>query len=257
MIFKGLKYNYRLPLLIAVSLFFYGTQAQTLPRQKLSGWVVDSVKKETLPGTHVVNKTTYKGTISDGDGFFEISLKLGDTLVFSSLGYQYYYFIYNDSTAPLQEVVIKMKEQNYLLEEANVVSYKLTTNKPRQMKLLKPQIPRSEDLRSDLEMLAGDLQAGGAFYRMFSSKAQQLARLRSLQLEDAYRKRLEQSNNRENVMKLTGLSVDELEAFMFYCKFTAVSMHAMNDYDFLRNVQACFRRYVKDKELENFLQQFD
>ena len=106
-------------------------------------------------------------------------------------------------------------------------------------------------------MLANQLEAGGWMYRMFSSKGEQLARLRELEIEDAYRERLQMSNNRENVIKLTGLSRDELEAFMFYCKFTTVNMNVMNDYQFLRNVQRCFREYVKDKELEGFLQQFD
>jgi hypothetical protein len=255
--FKNFKDNYRLALVTVMLLFFCTSVASAQAPLTLSGWVVDSVKKETLPGVHVVNKSTYKGTITNRDGFFEISIKLGDTVVFSILGYQYYYFIYQSDKAPLKEVVIRMQEQNYLLEEANVVAYQLTTNKPRQIRLKKPAIPSNSQLRSDLEMLASDLNAGGIIYRMFSSKGQQLARLRTLQIEDAYRQRLSQSNNRNSVMKITGLSVNELEQFMFYCKFSPVRMHSMNDYDFLRNVQSCFRAYVKEKELESFLQQFD
>lgn len=226
-------------------------------QKTLSGWVIDDVEKEVLTAVHVINKSTLKGTMTDEDGFFEIKLNFGDTVVFSNIAYQYYNFIYNDSNTALQEVIIPMEEQNYLLSEVQVTSYKLTTNKPREMVLNKPNIPASGELRNDAEILANQLEAGGWLYEMLSSKAEQLARLRQLQIEDAYRLRLEQSNNRENVIKLTGLSAEELQSFMFYCKYAPVNMRSMNDYQFLLNVQRCFRAYVKEKELEGFLQQFD
>ncbi|MGK0407852.1 MAG: hypothetical protein ACJAZH_001677, partial [Roseivirga sp.] len=57
--------------------------------------------------------------------------------------------------------------------------------------------------------------------------------------------------------KLTGLSQEELEAFMFYCKFARVNMYSLNDYEFLLSVQACYRHYVNERELEGFLDQFN
>jgi len=223
----------------------------------LSGWVLDGESQEVVPAVHVVNKNSLKGTMTDTEGYFQIRLAPGDTVVFSNIAYKFHYFVYRDSATPLREVIIQMEEQNYLLEEVPVYSYRLTTNKPRAIKLRKPAEPPPEKLRSDATMLAQDLEAGGFIYRLFSSKAQQLARLRELQIEDAYRQRLEISNNRSSVIKLTGLSRDELEAFMFYCKYAPVNMRHLNDYEFLISVQYCFREYVKEKELEGFLQQFD
>lgn len=175
--------------------------------------------------------------------------------MFSNIAYQYFYFIYRDSVT-LEEIVVPLKEQNYLLDEAAVTSYKLTTNKPRAIELSRPSEPRSADLRSDAAMLSTDLEAGGFLYELFSRKASQLAALRRLQVEDAYRQRLEMNNNREAVIKLTGLNREELEAFMFYCKYS-VRMRHMNDYQFLLSVQRCFRNYVKERELEEFLNQWD
>lgn len=226
-------------------------------QQILSGWVIDEKKKTVLNDVHVINKTTLKGTMTDERGFFEIKLSFGDTVVFSNIAYQYYNFIYQDSSTALEEVVIEMKEQNYLLNEVQVTTYKLTSNKPREMVLSKPNTPTNRELRDDSKILANELRAGGWLYQLLSSKASQLARLRQLQIEDAYRQRLEQSNNRESVIKLTGLSMEELESFLFYCKFAPINMYSMNDYQFLLNVQRCFRAYVHEKELEGFLQQFD
>lgn len=81
--------------------------------------------------------------------------------------------------------------------------------------------------------------------------------LAQLKAEDAYREKLEESNNRGSVVQLTGLSKDELEAFMFYCKFAPVRMQSLNDYEFLISVQQCYRLYVKEHEMESFLEQFD
>lgn len=238
--------------LLLMALATFGQSQQTL-----SGWVLDEKEKKVLKDVHVINKTSLKGTMSDDRGFFEIKLNFGDTVVFSNIAYQYYNFIYNDSSTALSEVIIEMKEQNYLLSEVQVTTYKLTSNKPREMILNKPSVPDSRELRSDVDILANELQAGGWLYEMLSSKAHQLAKLRQLQIEDAYRKRLEQSNNRESVIKLTGLNMEELESFLFYCKFAPINMYSMNDYQFLLNVQRCFRAYVHEKELEGFLQQFD
>lgn len=226
-------------------------------QQMLNGWVIDEREKTVLNDVHVINKSTLKGTMTNERGFFEIKLSYGDTVVFSNIAYQYYNFIYKDSSSALEDVIITMKEQNYLLNEVQVTTYKLTSNKPREMVLSKPSMPDNSKLRNDSEILANELEAGGWLYKILSSKASQLARLRQLQIEDAYRQRLEQSNNRESVVKLTGLSMEELESFLFYCKFAPINMYSMNDYQFLLNVQRCFRAYVHEKELEGFLQQFD
>lgn len=223
----------------------------------LSGWVIDEKEKDLLTGVHVVNKSTLKGTISDYNGYFKIALRPGDTVVFSNIGYQYHFFIFQDTVQVLEEVVVALKEENYLLSEVNVTSYKLTTNKPQEMRFEKPSIPQNNQLRSDLAMLKNSVESGGLIYRLFSNKAEQLAALQRLKIEDAYRKRLRESNNRENVMKITGLNQQELEAFMFYCKYSPVHMRHLNDYEFLLSVQRCFQAYIKDQELEGFLQQFD
>lgn len=223
----------------------------------LTGWVIDAKTKETLPEVHVINKRSHKGTLTNGDGYFEIALQWGDTIIFSNIAYQYFHFVYRDSSTALTEVVISMEEQNYLLSEVAVTGYKLTTNKPRAVPLRKPNQPRNEELRSDEEMLNSLLTSGGMLYRLFSDRARQLALLRRLQLEDAYRAKLEESNNRVAVERLTGLDQSELEALMFYCKYAPGRISTLNDYEFLISVQYCFRQYLKDKEMESFLQQFD
>lgn len=225
--------------------------------QELNGWVIDQKYNVKIANVHVINKTTLKGTISDSSGYFSIKLKFGDTLVFSNVSYQYFYFIYSDSSAVLKNVVVDMLEQNYLLHEVSIFSYALSTNKEREMKFQQPLYPTTEELSDGRIVEAGLDNPAEYLYNLFGSKPRQLRKLAQLKEEESYRKKLEESNNRESVITLTGLSKEELEAFMFYCKYAPVRMHDMNDYVFLKSVQRCYAEYIKDKELEGFLQQFD
>ncbi len=231
----------------------------SLSAQELSGWVVDEAEKVRLSNVHVINKRTLKGTLTNDEGHFSIKLNWGDTIVFSNIAYQYFYFIYADSATALSDVLIKMEEQNYLLNEVSIFSYQLTSNKDRAIELNKPLNPQASDLEDQDGRIikAGPQNPVEFLYNLFGSKPRQLRMLAQLKAEDAYRKKLEENNNREIVVALTGLSLEELEAFMFYCKYSSIRMRSMNDYEFLRSVQRCYAEYVRESELENFLEQFD
>lgn len=225
--------------------------------QKLQGLVIDKNTKKPIPQCHVVNKSTLKGTLTGNDGSFKLSLQLNDTIVFSNIAYKYLYFIYADTTTLLTNVVVKMEEQNYLLNEVSIFSYELTTNDPKEMEIGKPLDPKPESLSDGRIVEAGIFNPAEYLYNLFGSKPRQLRELAKLKAEDAYREKLKVNNNRESVTELTGLSRQDLEAFMFYCKFSRVNMETLNDYQFLLSVQRCYRVYVKEKELEGFLNQFD
>lgn len=225
--------------------------------QELVGTIQDKQTEETVPEVHVINKRTLEGTVSDRNGEFLIKIEFGDTIVFSNISYKYLYFVYNDSSAILANTLVEMEEQNYLLHEVSIFSYELTSNDPKEMKLEKPLHPSNDQISDGRILNAGPGNPAEYLYNLFGSKPRQLRKLAILKAEEAYREKLEESNNRQSVVTLTGLSKEELEAFMFYCKFTSVRMNHLNDYDFLIAVQRCYAQYVKDKELAEFLEQFD
>ncbi len=235
-----------------LAMFNKHTQAQ-----KLTGIVIDQKTGKTIPRVHVINIRNLKGTLSDNNGTFEISLQFGDTIVFSNIAYKYFYFIYSDSSSAVEAVSIFMEEQNYLLNEVSVFSYKLTSNDPKEIKLNKPDIPNDEEIDDGRIIEASPRNPAEYLYNLFGSRPRQLRKLAELKIEDHYRKKLKESNNRKSVIKLTGLSREELEALMFYCKFIPVKIRTFSDYEFLKSVQYCFWEYVKEKELDDFLQQFN
>lgn len=229
----------------------------TVYGQRLNGWVVDIQDSTVISEVHVINKSNLKGSISDRSGYFDIPLNFGDTIVFSNIAYQYFYFVYNDSSSATTDVVIEMKEQNYLLNEVSIFSFKLTSNEDKAIVLQKPTYPKSDQISDGRIIKASVSNPAEYLYNLFGSKPRQLRMLAQVKAEDAYRRKLKEHNNRESVVELTGLSQEELEAFMFYCKYSPVRMRTLNDYEFLISVQSCYAQYVKERELEGFLQQFD
>jgi len=239
------------------ALLFVLFTSPVLWSQQLSGVVIDEKSHQQIPGTHVINKRTLKGTLTNEQGSFSLNLEFGDTVIFSNIAYQYFYFIYSDSSSALTDVVIELKEQNYLLSDVSIFSYKLTTNKDREMEIKPPKMPSNSELGDGKIREASIANPAEYLYNLFGSKPRQLRMLAQLKAEDYYREVLEQNSNRENVTKLTGLTQEDLEAFMFYCKYSTARMHTMNDYEFLRSVQRCYQLYVNERELEGFLEQFD
>ncbi len=100
-----------LAILIATLFMCVGAFAQ---QAKLSGTVVDSQTKETLPGVTISVKGTKALAITDADGKFKIAAKAGDILVFSYIGYKKVEITANDNmvanieseTKELGEVVV-------------------------------------------------------------------------------------------------------------------------------------------------------
>lgn len=240
-----------------LTLVLFTGLASGMHAQKLEGKVLDNITRKPIPQCHVVNKRTLKGTLTGEAGNFKLNISLGDTIVFSNVAYKYFYFIYQDSSTAITDVLVEMEEQNYLLHEVSIFAYELTSNDDKEIVLNEPSTPSNEEL-SDGHIIDANIGNPAEYlYNLFGSKPRQLRILAQLKANDAYREKLKQNNNRSIVIELTGLSQNELEAFMFYCKYSSVRMQTLNDYDFLLSVQACYRQYVKEKELNEFLNQFD
>ena len=219
------------------------------------GTVVTKDSAIAVPNTHVINKRSYAGTITNGIGEFMIPVLKGDTLVFSNVGFQFYYHAITGTEG--DNLLIKLVTRNYLLDEVSVNAYKLTSNDPKPMAVGEPMIPKSENL-SQPEPLAPTLANPVDYlYYLFSRKPKQLEKLRQLYAADAYKRKLREGNNREILVQITGLPREELEAFMFYCKYSDTYIRTVNDYDFLLSLLLCYDQYEKEKALNKLLDEQD
>ena len=56
-------------------------------------------------------------------------------------------------------------------------------------------------------------------------------------------------------MNITGLSRDELESLLFFCKYSKTYIRTANDYEFLISLLSCYQEYIRIQEMEGVLNQ--
>ena len=88
---------------------------------QFSGVVVSSDSLEPVAFANIYDKSTRRGTVSDYYGYFSFVAALGDTIVFSSVGYKKDYFIIPDSLGSGKYSVIHMMEKDTILLKATKV----------------------------------------------------------------------------------------------------------------------------------------
>ncbi len=93
-------------LLSTVSLVLVLSTRCLMAQTRVSGFVRDSLTREVLIGTHVIDSTTNRAVVTDNNGFFSISSAAGNQLTFSFVGYQPETFTITRSEGTLVEVLL-------------------------------------------------------------------------------------------------------------------------------------------------------
>lgn len=238
----------------SILLFIFITSTTVLCGQtQLEGFVRAQDNGEPVPSVYVVNKRTYRNSLTNSLGFFSMTVEAGDTLILSQISYNYTYYIVGDSLPRRMVDVILMEPRNYLIDEVEVTGYHLTTNQPRAMVLEEPNVPIEGTYSTPTQLKPGISSPVDLLYWYFGSRPRQLRELQRLQQEDAYRTQLRNGSNREILMEVTGLSAQELEAFAWSCKFGGRHISTVNDYDLLVSLLNCYRDYVEQSQQNSVL----
>ncbi len=219
--------------------------------------LITSPEGETLSEVHVINKNTSKGTISNVNGRFRINASVDDTLVFSLLSYKYHYHRVAEGDFE-RGLSVRLKKEEFMLEEVSIFSYQLTSNEPKAMKLRKPAVPSDEDIREPgLPSPAGLANPIDAIYQAFSNRIKQLKVLEEYKKRDAFQSKLEEGNNRQILLKVTGMSQQQLKPFLFYCQMGPEFISNATDYELLISLLRCYKDFVHDSEMREFMGDYD
>lgn len=111
-------------LLVLLGLLSFNASAQTTRRNviQFSGVVVSADSLSPIPYANVTVKNSYYGTISDYYGFFSFVAQAGDTINFSSVGYQKAQYIIPEDLAESRYSVIQVMNRD-TIELATTVIY--------------------------------------------------------------------------------------------------------------------------------------
>jgi len=110
--------------MIVVSCCLFVTSINAQQSKNIEGRVFS--EDGDVAGTHVLNITTKKATITGANGFFTIAAKLNDTLIFSAVQYRRKLLPVNLKVLESNFLNIYMEEGEIKLDEVFVTPYNLT-----------------------------------------------------------------------------------------------------------------------------------
>ena len=101
------------------------TNAQDIPKIKVSGIVSDYESNELIPGVNVLIKGTQTGSVTDINGKYSLDAPKGSTLVFSYIGYENTEVLVGTQ----QKIDVRLKILVQALDGVVVIGYGSTTKK--------------------------------------------------------------------------------------------------------------------------------
>ncbi|ANW96812.1 SusC/RagA family TonB-linked outer membrane protein [Wenyingzhuangia fucanilytica] len=102
-----------------IALLFFNMALFAQENYSLTGTVLSGTDNSPIPGANVIIKGTSTGTISDFDGNYQITVKKGDVIVLSYLGFKTQEIVVSDQ----KKISTKLQEDSSELDEVVIVGY--------------------------------------------------------------------------------------------------------------------------------------
>ena len=207
---------------------------------------------------HIINPGLSIGTTSDSLGFFSIYMRRNDSLLISVLAFEDLVFslpIFWPSSE--YSKTIYLRETAYLIEEVNI--HGLGSYEQFKEKVLnaRPPEPPAEKTREYINKMATteaqEWQSPrvGFSFSMKTKEEKSRKKLEKILAEIEKRKLIERKFNSQNVGTLTGLSGQDLERFMDYCKLPEEFLLNASEYDILVAVKRAYENYKPIRQNRN------
>ena len=233
-----------------VMVFMLISTAQLLLGQEkvtLQGVVISKETNDAVPYVHIFTKDGSRGTVTNENGEFRISADLYDTLVFSSVGYEHYFFRLTENVSDGATVVIELDTKTYELDPVNVQAYKsietfkqdvLALDIPTEKKGIRLEIPKGYTLppegARDMSQAQGGATIRGAvsgLYDAFSREGRERKKLATYRKDQHHQRVIADRYNADIVKRVTNLSDEAVEQFMEWCKFEDDFILNSSDYE--------------------------
>ena len=267
------------PCLLILVVSWSPTLGQTASWIDVSGKVIDADSLTPIASVFIYVPDMEIGTISNENGFFSISIKTTDTLVFSAVNYISKFYILPDSlrkgrpfieipmilrTIELKEVVVKGH-----LNPAAVRRYLDNLNRKRREDH-PPNIYRNKPSSKPITTPAGRKHTvslgtstkpeGGAalegaltgLANLFNKRAKQQKRVAALleaqqnrEAQEAYKDFINSKFNENVVAEATGLTGARLDEFLQYCNLTDEFIYYATEYELIEAIFIRYYRFIK------------
>ncbi len=257
--------KYLFLIIISLQVFVY-TYAQE--QFTVVGFIKDQETLEPLHNVHILNLKNKKGTISNREGFFNISLEPNDYLKISLLGY---YNAYLQAHKTNDTVQIFLSKKVYELETVTIYPWTkeefkhqfthLDINddsvKTLQLRIRVPKVELERERSYAIyermrEPLPGNIKTVGfsipISFNYKNKKERQLSKLEKIkrwnQAEDKYWELAE---------KMTGYKGEKLSAFIRFCNFSGRYVTHAREYFLAFNIKKKMLEFEKLNKKEDIL----
>lgn len=224
--------------------------------------VVNAISNKPVDLAHAFNKTHRDAAIADLLGYLKISLRFGDTIIISSLGYAnqeiYSWGQYNTDSA---YYVISMKPRDYELKEVTFSWFKYYEGFLKGFLQIKLPVTKEE---LDIARISAyfnrtinklnlmnlpQASSGAAFGKDWLAK--QNDELKERLEKERQQRAVERKYSAGIVEALTGLKGNEVFWFMEYCAFTNDYVLKSSDYDIRVRIMDKYKIFNQDKALKD------
>jgi hypothetical protein len=231
-------------------------------RVLLGGIIRNPVTGDAVASVHILNLTDSLATISSEEGAFKIPARLGDSLVFSSIGYHTKAIIISKKELFADYIEVKLAQRAYQLSEVEVNPFGTKDQfRQRFMELEvddgtmdivgvqsptkeRREIPITED-KNEIKKAKYIFNPASFLYGNFSKDAKARQELHRLEKEKERHRYNYQKFNEESVGRITGYQGAQLLEFMDYCNFSENQIYSYTDYELtmaILNKQRSFER---------------
>lgn len=235
-------------ILISILCLLSAGSALAQNRVLMGGIITNQLTGEPVAAAHVLNLTDSLATISSPEGLFKIPVHVGDSLVFSSIGYSHKALIVGEQEALAELIQVKMVQRDYQLGEVEVNPFGTKEQfRDRFMELdvddgtveivgikAPPKDPRTIPVTEDANEIrkAKYLMSPASFiYGNLSKDAKARQELHRLEAERDKHKYNYQKFNEKMVNHITGYEGEKLIEFMEYCNFSENQIYRYSEYE--------------------------
>ncbi len=246
---------------VLLFLFFIALSSGLVRAQEtiIEGQIVN-LDHRPIAYAHVILLRNLTGTVSDSAGRFSMSLKYGDTLIISHIGYTTRVYSFNESSLLYDHrLEIVLLDKTYELKEVVITTFPKTWEEFKYAfeNLKTDDEVQPADLHLDKEIMTGyNIPQGGfgvtmngpitALYNMFSREAKSKRKLAILQENDRRTKTIGQRYNYDLIKRLTGITQQEtIEKFMEFCHLSDEFILHSSDYDLYLAILECYREFCE------------
>lgn len=255
--------NTQLKAILFLLTFHYSLYCQ----HKVAGCLLDSINHTPIANAHIINLSSFKVTVSDSSGYFQLHIENGNKITIQSIDYNKktltFDSLYKDTitiylhktTYPIREVKVgilgnyQQFRENFLKLDPNKSKFKIQ-GMPEPKRRAIPILEDKEYWNKPALILVSPVSY---LYYNTSKHAKAIYKYHDYKKQYNEQLRADAKFNKELVTQLTGL-IDEpgLSNFMLYCNFSHDFNMQTSELSLCELIMAKYGEYKKEASKKSY-----